>query len=77
MLLYQNLILRNQGKIQESVDHFDKFMDIMTDKLKVKEIKGIVFCFHATENINKQTPYFIALIKEFFFYPGGISEVVK
>ena len=40
MLLYQNLILRNQGKTEESVDHFEKFFDIMTDKLKVKEIKG-------------------------------------
>lgn len=40
MLLYQNLILRNQGKTEESVDHFEKFFDIMTDKLKVKEIKA-------------------------------------
>ena len=40
MLLYQNLILRNQNKDQESIDHFDKYESVMTDKLKVQELKG-------------------------------------
>lgn len=43
MLLYQNLILRNQNKDQESIDHFDKYESVMTDKLKVQEIKALQF----------------------------------
>lgn len=40
MLFYQNLILRVQEKTQESIDHLLKFENVMTDKLKIQEIKA-------------------------------------
>ena len=40
MLLYQNMVLSEQGKIKESLQHLEKFENLITDKLKVNEIKG-------------------------------------
>ena len=41
MLLYQNMLLREQGKIDESLQHLDTYENKFTDKLQVQEIKGI------------------------------------
>lgn len=40
MLFYQNMILREQGKDKESMEHLEKYEKFMTDKLKVQEIKA-------------------------------------
>merc|ERR1719204_480309 len=40
MLFYQNMILREQGKHQESLEHLEKYQKFITDKLKVQEIKA-------------------------------------
>lgn len=41
MLFYQNMLLREQGKIDESLQHLDTYESKFTDKLQVQEIKGI------------------------------------
>lgn len=43
MLFYQNMILREQGKDKEALEHLEKFENFMTDKLKVQEIKGTLY----------------------------------
>lgn len=40
MLFYQNMLLREQGKIDESLQHLDTYENKFTDKLQVQEIKG-------------------------------------
>lgn len=40
MLFYQNMILRVQGRDQEAIEHLAKFENVMTDKLKIQEIKA-------------------------------------
>ncbi|XP_047141006.1 N-alpha-acetyltransferase 15, NatA auxiliary subunit isoform X1 [Hydra vulgaris] len=40
MLLYQNMVLSEQGKIKESLQHLEKYENLITDKLKVSEIKA-------------------------------------
>lgn len=57
MLFYQNMILREQGKDKESMEHLEKYEKFMTDKLKVQEIKGMKgvnqCCIHAFMSIFK------------------------
>jgi len=43
MLFYQNMILREQGKDQESLDHLEKYQKFITDRLKVQEIKALLY----------------------------------
>jgi len=40
MLFYQNMILREQGKYEESLTHLLEYEKFITDKLKVQEIKA-------------------------------------
>jgi len=42
MLFYQNMILREQEKYKESLDHLEKYEHLMTDKLKVQENKALL-----------------------------------
>ena len=44
MLLYQNMIHRESGRKKEALDHLDKYENYITDKLQVKELKGMCTC---------------------------------
>jgi len=42
MLFYQNMILREQGKDKECLEHIEKYEHLMTDKLKLQENKALL-----------------------------------
>lgn len=40
LLLYQNMVLRESGQLQEAFDHLTKFEAQIVDKLTLQETKG-------------------------------------
>ncbi|KAL4230867.1 N-alpha-acetyltransferase 15 [Mactra antiquata] len=43
LLLYQNLLLRESGKMQEALDHLEKFDSQIVDRLTVSETRGEIY----------------------------------
>ena len=41
MLLYQNMIIRESGKLTEALEHLKNHEHQICDKLAVKELKGM------------------------------------
>lgn len=40
LLLYQNMVLRESGQLNEALQHLENYDQLICDKLALKEIKG-------------------------------------
>ena len=44
LLLYQNMVLRESGQLNEALKYIEEYDQLICDKLSLKEIKGMLVC---------------------------------